>query len=292
MKKKICIIVDDKSNPRSILVRKSCKKVSLPFVGELSGVEISSKYIYGDIPIESGHDILIGELTGLVPNNELYMISFESLDELEADHGAYLCQSLALMCKGIAPLSDNDFNAPEFIKKNKNSSSITFYGGSFNPWHEGHRICVDQCQQDNIVIVPDFNPWKSIDQSGVSNQCRWRSFKNIVLSVGDTPHSVYPGFWGINKPNPTSSWMTLVDSKSVNMIIGDDTFMNIDKWYEVEKLFNKLKKIYVIPRSQDRAQLLMSKILLENKFDIEFIIMHEHSFQALSSTSIRQAITS
>ena len=41
-----------------------------------------------------------------------------------------------------------------------NYEGLVFFPGSFHPWHDGHRACLDESGRDIIIVCPDQNPWK------------------------------------------------------------------------------------------------------------------------------------
>lgn len=254
-----------KFNPSNILFRKNCDQL-------LSGKEVCVSTHIKNESVESN----------------LQWILLEDLTELVDDHGAYLCQAIAYMWKGM-PLFENSLNEtislPSFFYKKNHVREVTFFGGSFNPWHLGHRECLDQCQNNNIIIVPDTNPWKDIT---IKNECAWKSFRSIALVVIDTDCSVYPGYWGIKYSNPTSEWIANTHFEKINLLIGDDNFMNFDRWKNPEVLNKNISEVMVVPRNQS-IDVLDSKICdLEKIYpDIEFKLLKEHKYQEISSTTIR-----
>lgn len=286
-KKNIYVIFDRLHRPESLLLKSIKNEKHLLNKEDVSGLKFENSYEFKNINIESEHNLVIATLKS---SHEFEVISLKALGELTLDHGAYLCQALAFMWKEFDAQKNGIFTPPRFIKKFDHSDSLTFYGGSFNPWHDGHRACIDLCPEKNIIVVPDYNPWKNQKQTGVGDQCRWKTFKDLALLMIDTPYSFYPGFWGINRPNPTSEWISKVQASEINLIIGDDSFMSIEKWYKVKSLFDLLKKIYVVPRNLNEGVLRNHKKDLEKKFNIMFEILGEHQFQNVSSTKIREKL--
>ena len=44
-----------------------------------------------------------------------------------------------------------------------NKNEIVFFGGSFNPWHEGHSECIRLLDSSKpLVVIPDRNPRKEV----------------------------------------------------------------------------------------------------------------------------------
>ena len=163
--------------------------------------------------------------------------------------------------------------------------SITFFGGSFNPWHEGHSECLRQCSEVEkfIVVLPDYSPWKfNVNREPLSQ------FMKITKELrGDYP--IYPGFWATDQRNPTFLWLEKVTVKHINWLMGDDTFVSFDKWTEVAKVLDKLEKIYIIPRlhNLDDIDDALSRIK-KIKTDVKIALLDDHKHQLLSSTKLRK----
>jgi len=165
--------------------------------------------------------------------------------------------------------------------------SVTFFGGSFNPWHEGHKECLRQCskKEDLIVVVPDYSPWKDNSHEGpLANLC-------ALAEKIDYRFPIYPGFWAIStndQRNPTADWLGEVKISETNWLMGDDTFFNFLKWDRLEQVVSKLKKIYVVPRDHNVSELKEVEVkLLDMKPELEVIYLEGHPYQGLSSSKLR-----
>lgn len=180
-----------------------------------------------------------------------------------------------------------------FYKKNLHQDRETiFFPGSFNPWHEGHRACVDLAPKDsNLVIVPDFNPWK--DREDIQTGCGWEKYMALCLAVKDTPYSVFPGFLGLEKSNPTVDWLPFTNVEKKVLLVGEDSFLSLEQWKDTERLISFLSKLYVVPREGDEKLVEDTKIkLLEQRPNLEVEILPGHPHQKLSSTEIRKKMSS
>ena len=90
-------------------------------------------------------------------DTKLKWYKLENLPLLAFDHGAIICEALSLWWKGIPPHSSSPFPTPQFDLSTK--KEITFFGGSFNPLHEGHLECIRQFNDpENLIVVPDNKP--------------------------------------------------------------------------------------------------------------------------------------
>jgi nicotinate-nucleotide adenylyltransferase len=162
---------------------------------------------------------------------------------------------------------------------------ITFFGGSFNPWHDGHAECLRQCHdyEDFVLVVPDYSPWKENQKEGPIQE---------ILDIADHLESrfpIYPGFWALKERNPTSSWITKIPTKNVNWLLGDDTFKSILKWIEIEKVVKALHTIYVVPRDFKKEDIEeISLKLAKINPELEIVYLKEHYYQNISSTELRK----
>lgn len=170
-------------------------------------------------------------------------------------------------------------------KFNNVSESVTFYGGSFKPFHLGHQACIDLCPEKNIIVIPDLNPLKEKN----SNLMVLKDYLELVKNLSESHASLYPGFLGRNELNPTVNWLPFVQSKIKNLLVGDDTFLDFQKWKNPQELFIHINKLYVVPRNYSlndyQSQMKWIKSL---NGKIEIIILPEHPYMEISSTKIRK----
>lgn len=187
--------------------------------------------------------------------------------------------------------SDKKITAHSHLKKdffiNKSfytSKSVTFFGGSFNPLHEGHLECIRLCPETNIVIVPDRNPLKELVDRDVVSE-----LSSLVNAFKDLNVSIYPGFFIKNEKNPTSKWLVKVRRDEINFLMGDDSFMSLFKWINPEVILKTLTKIYVVPRNFKRSECeeQLAEVLKINP-KLKVIFLSEHPYQNLNSTDLRK----
>jgi nicotinate-nucleotide adenylyltransferase len=161
---------------------------------------------------------------------------------------------------------------------------VTFYGGSFNPWHEGHQACLDAFPKDQkLIIVPDYNPEKDLPNHAIN------FYEDLLKKTYKPANEVYGGFLSEKKKNPTYYWVKELKDIKVNLLMGADSFLNVKKWIEGEKLINLLNKIYVVPRLIDDKILRDEEMILKSiNPKIEIIFLKHHDFEHISSTEIRK----
>ncbi len=180
---------------------------------------------------------------------------------------------------------------PHWIWKRKDCFPIdlTFYGGSFHPWHAGHEACIKLFPvPHSLLVLPDNNPWKD----KVRNYCLWTYFKDLALNHSATDISFYPGFLGFEEKNPTSKWWPSVNVKQKSLLMGEDTFVEFSKWSDVDRILLTLKKIYVVPRMQNELLYLDAiDFMAKNKSNVQIIRLPNHSHENVSSTLLRDLVS-
>jgi nicotinate-nucleotide adenylyltransferase len=161
--------------------------------------------------------------------------------------------------------------------------TVTFFGGSFQPFHQGHRACLDLCSEKNIVLILDRNPQKE-----ARDFLPYDEYLKITCELKNTSYFIYPSFWGSRQQNPTCSWLPIVKIAEKNLLMGDDTFMNFLSWQSPEKVIKALTKLYVVPRiySLEECGLQEMKLLKINP-KLKVIFLEDHPFKELSSTKLR-----
>jgi len=231
--------------------------------------------------------------------NELFIIaesgsfSFEPLDKTEG-------------LKVFHPNNDEDIHElvrfySKFFKDLFNpdhsekfhSKCITFFGGSFNPWHDGHLACTNLMEKymgvdHELIIVPDISPWKN--NQSISLLKRWNLFQNVLSK---SEHLVYPDFLFQDQKNPTFHWISRLkknrEDLEVNLLIGFDSFCSLEKWYEARQLIKLLNGLYIASRNDIRTlrELKQAKYKdINPNLSIKFLGHHRH--ENVSSTQLRQ----
>lgn len=168
---------------------------------------------------------------------------------------------------------------------------ITFFGGSFNPFHAGHRECIKQCQkyESNIVVVPDYSPWKNNHFESPLEEIKYLETQ-LVLNFSNI--TIYPIFWGVQKRNPTSVWIKDIQWPSgINWLMGEDTFNSLLKWFEVDNFLCVLTKIYICPRVSEEGQqfdnVQVVSYINHNHPQVELVWLEHHESEHISSSKIR-----
>ena len=181
---------------------------------------------------------------------------------------------------------------------------IGVFGGTFDPVHNGHVLTISELLEklpfEKILVIPNFQPPHK-ESSQVSYKHRYemarKAFKDIPKTMVDSREYLREG--------PSYAIQTVQEVLSeeekarVVMIVGSDSFVEIDSWYKWKELINLVDFVIMkrpdMPLSKNKkAKDLVSvrrfkKDLFENSklniFEIEVTPFK------ISSSSIREKIT-
>jgi len=181
---------------------------------------------------------------------------------------------------------------------------IGVFGGTFDPVHNGHVLTISELLEklpfEKILVIPNFQPPHK-ESSQVSYKHRYEmariAFKDIPKTMVDSRE--------YRREGPSYAIQTVQEVLSeeekarVVMIVGSDSFVEIDSWYKWKELINLVDFVIMkrpdMPLSKNKkAKDLVSvrrfkKDLFENSklniFEIEVTPFK------ISSSSIREKIT-
>lgn len=206
------------------------------------------------------------------------------LQNLAFDHGAILCEALgrfwnAMPTRTLALANLVGFGEPEHWPED-----ITFYGGSFNPLHQGHLACIAGFPKpEQLVVVPDSNPFKQ----GTQARCYWRLYRHLRASL-EEGQAVFPGYCGMELPNPSLDWLPHVRAKSVGLLLGEDSLVDLPTWTEASTLIKAIQHLFVVPRrSQKQAVHACLGWLASINPQLRMVKLADHPWRDLSSAQLR-----
>lgn len=212
----------------------------------------------------------------------------DKVPPLQEDQGATLCEALGVFWKGM-PTFREEILAKNWPVQAVESDRVVFFGGSFNPWHEGHRACLKSFPgPGTLVVVPDYNPQKNISSFSDSD-CIYQHFLHIYHACQEVGAECFPGFLALKKSNPTYQWMKLVSFPNKGLLIGEDTFVSLTSWIEVVPLLKILSCLFIVPRqvpSEKRAE-SVQWISSQNP-DLQLNFLPSHPYEHISSSALRK----
>ncbi|MFO7880915.1 MAG: nicotinate (nicotinamide) nucleotide adenylyltransferase [Kosmotogaceae bacterium] len=169
---------------------------------------------------------------------------------------------------------------------NSKNNNIGVFGGSFDPVHNGHLIiasyAVENFSLDTLFIVPTYiPPHKKSTFAPFNKRLRW--LKTVFSDVDNIEIDAYEG---INKSvSYTIKTVRHFSEKFKTkpfLIIGEDSYNDINNWYRYKDIFNS-SKICVYPRRMNN-----NKNKLKTKE--ESVVFFEAPLIDISSSLIRQRI--
>lgn len=170
------------------------------------------------------------------------------------------------------------------------SAKLLYYGGSFNPWHEGHSTCVRLGSQiAPVIVMPDNNPQKG--------ELTHRTLPDVIAqTISEIGANIYlyPDFYYSDHKTPTAYWLnevkTCLPEKHHCLLLGHDSFVGLDSWIEYQSIINELYAIYVVSRLDDQhlRDLKKEKYLQINP-KLEVVYLGNHPYEHLSSSQLRSS---
>jgi nicotinate (nicotinamide) nucleotide adenylyltransferase len=167
-----------------------------------------------------------------------------------------------------------------------------FYGGTFNPWHQGHQACLNLLSPEKTCFVlPDLNPHKEV-----------RTFE-LVSTVIELSTKIrfnkrqflVPTFLLERAKNPTINWIERLHQEfpkqKLSLLIGFDSFSKIISWTRSEELLRLLHALYIVSRLETDA--VREKAVADVKAIapyLEITLLGRHGFEELSSTEVRRRL--
>lgn len=180
----------------------------------------------------------------------------------------------------------------EFIQSQglSENEELIFFGGSFNPWHEGHSECLRLLQNKMpVIVIPDHNPYKELIPDKDLNLDQLRA----IISSLRTNTFLYEGFYNKNTKNPTTYWIKDLKQKipttKLSLLMGFDTFNALEKWIDAKELINNLSFLYIASRLENEEHRQKQIDVIKNiNPNIVINFLGKHNYEELSSTKLRE----
>ena len=166
------------------------------------------------------------------------------------------------------------------------------FGGTFNPPHNGHIAMLsgiaDLPEIEKILVMPaNIPPHKAGDIAAAHhrvNMCKmaFNGIKKAEICLLELE---------LEGKNYTLNTLKRLKERSVQnpvLVIGADSLINFDKWYEYEQILN-MAELYVYPRQgMDKSLVLTAKAFIEGKGGA--VTLLNQSPPGISSTLVRDRI--
>lgn len=208
---------------------------------------------------------------------EATWILVKDFPKLAFDHEAIVCEAFGAL-SGLFT-DELKVELPKDFGRFESCGEIVFYGGSFNPWHDGHTECLRQCPVKNLVVMPDFNPWKSKD-----TRSPFEVLRSTLEKISELGVACFAGFIGLEDANPTINWLEKISTKKVSLLVGEDNFAKFHLWKNYQLILKIVEKIYVLPRHHDHCTLHECDHILNSD---KIVFLGDHPYKDLSSTEVR-----
>lgn len=174
---------------------------------------------------------------------------------------------------------------PEFTLENE--KELIFFGGSFNPWHEGHKACLDLLGNKKCIILPDRNPFKEIHAASPV-----KTYLEIIPHLNLDHHYLNPEFILKTNKNPTFNWIERTHTRSpqtkLGLLMGMDSLESIETWHKADDLLKLLNEIYVASRLEDESRRDVIKKKLKKYPELNLHFLGHHPHETVSSTELRK----
>lgn len=169
-------------------------------------------------------------------------------------------------------------------------NKILIFGGTFNPIHNGHLILAEHCINeegfDKVVFIPTMNPYYK-DTLDFDTR-----LKMLKMAINDNDKFAYSS---IEKRYNLEGKLYLILEKiaelsddDITILIGSDSLMNLDWWYEKEKLLKKYK--FLVFKRDESDKIINEKINEYEKKYSAYIKILDNKRIDISSSDIRDMI--
>lgn len=169
-------------------------------------------------------------------------------------------------------------------------NKILIFGGTFNPIHSAHLIlaqnCINEEGFDKVVFIPTMQPYY---KDALDFDTRLTMLK---MAIKDNHKFAYSC---IEKKYNLEGKLYLILEKifelsddDITVLIGSDSLMNLDWWYEKEKILQKYK-LLVLKRDDDDDAIFTKIKEYEEKYAANIKVLNNKRIE-ISSSMIREMV--
>lgn len=170
------------------------------------------------------------------------------------------------------------------------------FGGTFDPIHNGHLHIAYEAlytlKLDKLIFMPSGNPPHKLDKAITDSYIRYEMVKIVTKDERAFEVSNYE----INSKTINYTYKTMRHFKDNEpdvewyFITGTDCLMQIDKWKNVNEIFD-ICKFTVFNRSgYSKENIMKKKADVEKKYDGEINLLNVPLFD-ISSSDIREKVS-
>ncbi|MBE5843658.1 MAG: nicotinate-nucleotide adenylyltransferase [Butyrivibrio sp.] len=172
---------------------------------------------------------------------------------------------------------------------------IGIVGGTFNPIHNVHLLLGEAAREqfglDRVIYMPSGCSYLKKDQDIPSGELRYQMVK---LAIDSNPYFTCSRL-EIDREGNTYTIDTLNELKKMYpgdelyLILGGDTFKQIENWYKAEEIFKSCTLIAAVRDEMSTEDMENQKKYLEDKFGADIEILKFRNID-LSSSDIRERL--
>lgn len=172
------------------------------------------------------------------------------------------------------------------------TGKLGIYGGSFNPFHNGHKLSaqafVEAAELDKLLIMPTFMPPHKQLSDGIDSYHRLNMIKNVFcderIEVSD---------YEIKKKGISYTYQTLEHfaqfCDELYFSLGTDMFLSLDNWKNPNVIFSLCTIVCLVREISENKLIDEKKAEYEKKYGAR-ILLPKYSPVELSSTEVREKI--
>lgn len=176
--------------------------------------------------------------------------------------------------------------------KTTKTGKLGIYGGSFNPFHNGHKLSaetfVEAAELDKLLIMPTFIPPHKQLANSVAPHHRLNMIKNVFcderIEISD---------YEMKKKGISYTYQTLEHFSrccdELYFSLGTDMFLSLESWKNPNVIFSLCTVVCLVREISNNKLIDEKKSEYEKKYGAR-ILLPKYSPLELSSTEVRKKI--
>lgn len=169
-------------------------------------------------------------------------------------------------------------------------NKILIFGGTFNPIHSAHLIlaqnCINEEGFDKVVFIPTMQPYY---KDALDFDTRLTMLKMAIKDNHKFAYSCIEKKYNLEgKLYLILEKISELSDDDITVLIGSDSLMNLDWWYEKEKILQKYK-LLVLKRDDDDDAIFTKIKEYEEKYAANIKVLNNKRIE-ISSSMIREMV--